>query len=226
MVKYNRVSRPGVDWTTFDGEPYLQELAECPSSHGREMFVLDLTSDLGIPVFAAWSRSTAVGPEQIVLGFGAHLDARIALLRAITEMNQMLSYLLQAPLERDRREHVTDRETVAWLKTATAKNQPYLWPAQGAALRTASDYARTTTDDVAADIRSGQAQVENLGLEMLVLDQTRPEIELPVAKVVVPGLRHFWARGARAVSTKVPVRLGWLPRPLAEEDLSPIPMFL
>ena len=30
-------------------------------------------------------------------------------------------------------------------------------------------------------------------MEMLVLDQTRPEIGLPVVKVVVPGLRHFWA---------------------------------
>ncbi len=222
---YNRVSRPGVDLASFD-EPYLQVITNCLSSLRREMFVVDLTSDLGIPVFAAWSRSTEPGLEQIILGFGAHLDARIALLRAVTEMNQMLSYLLQAPLKKGRREHVTDRETVEWLNTATAENQPYLLPAPGAALQTAADYARATTDDVAEDVREGQALVERLGLEMLVLDQTRPEIGLPVVKVIVPGLRHFWARFAPGRLYDAPVRLGWLRQPLAEVDLNPIPMFL
>ena len=222
---YNRINRPGVDLTSFD-EPYLQELTDCLSSHRREMFVVDLTSDLQIPVFAAWSRSTEPGSEQIIMGFGAHLDARIALLRAVTEMNQMLSYLLQAPLDKGGREHVTDRETVEWLKTATAKNQPYLLPAPGAALRTAADYERAHTHDVAMDVRAGQVLVERLGLEMLVLEQTRPEIGLPVVKVIVPGLRHFWARFAPGRLYDAPVRLAWLEKPLLEADLNPIPMFL
>ena len=38
--------------------------------------------------------------------------------------------------------------------------------------------------------------IERHGMEMLVLDQTRPDIDLPVTKVIVPGLRHFWARFA------------------------------
>jgi hypothetical protein len=45
-------------------------------------------------------------------------------------------------------------------------------------------------------------------------------------KVIVPGLRHFWARFAPGRLYDVPVRLGWLPQPLAEEQLNPIPMFL
>jgi ribosomal protein S12 methylthiotransferase accessory factor len=222
---YNRVRRPGVDLKSFD-EPYLQTLADSLSSHQREMTVIDLTSDLEIPVFAAWSRNIGAGPEQIIMGFGAHLDARIALLRAVTEMNQMLSYILAAPLDKGRREHVTDRETVEWLKTATLQNQPYLVPASGLESRTAADYARSQTDDVAEDVRAGQAVVERLGLEMLVLDQTRPEIGLPVVKVIVPGLRHFWARFAPGRLYEAPVRLGWLSQPLAEQDLNPIPMFL
>ncbi len=223
---YNRVSRPRVDLNSFD-EPYLQTLTESLSSLQREMLVIDLTSDLEIPVFAAWSRNIGPGPEQIILGFGAHLDARIALLRAVTEMNQMLSYVLAAPLDKGRREHVTDRETVEWLNSATVKNQPYLMPDSSAGLRTAADYSRERkTDDVAEDVRAGQALVEGLGLEMLVLDQTRPEIGLPVVKVIVPGLRHFWARFAPGRLYDAPVRLGWLTQPLAEKDLNPIPMFL
>jgi ribosomal protein S12 methylthiotransferase accessory factor YcaO len=54
----------------------------------------------------------------------------------------------------------------------------------------------------------------------LVLDQTRPDLGLPVVKVIVPGLRHFWARYAPGRLFDVPVRLGWQSRPLAEEQLN------
>ena len=90
----------------------------------------------------------------------------------------------------------------------------------------ASDDDLATTDDIADDVRDCQKRVERLGLEMLVLNQTRPEIELPVVKVVVPGMRHFWARFAKGRLYDVPVRLGWLPAPLTEEELNPVPMFL
>ena len=226
---YNRVRRPGVDLDSF-GEPYLRELADCLATHEREMHVLDLTSDLAIPVFAVWSRRIGgrSGPdaaEQIVLGFGAHLDPKIALLRAATEMNQMLSYLLQAPPDKVYSDHVTDRETVRWLKTATAENQPYLLPDTTAPLRTAGDYAPASTDDIAQDVNDCRTLVERQGLEMLVLNQTRPEIGLPVVKVVVPGLRHFWTRFAPGRLYEVPAKLGWLRAPLTEEELNPIPMF-
>jgi ribosomal protein S12 methylthiotransferase accessory factor len=67
--------------------------------------------------------------------------------------------------------------------------------------------------------------VRREGLEMLVLDQTQPDIELDVVKVVVPGLRHFWARFAPGRLYDIPVKLGWLTAPLTEEQLNPIAMF-
>ncbi len=222
---YNRIARPGVDLASFN-EPYLEKLAESLAGYDREMSVLDLTADLGIPVFAAWSRRKRGDSEQILMGFGAHLDARIALLRAATEMNQMLSYLLRSPLENDRRVPVTDRETVEWLKTATLVNQPYLVPRGDVPLKKHDDFRPATGADVAGEVRDCQQRVERHGLEMLVLDQTRPEIGLPVVKVVVPGLRHFWTRFAPGRLYDVPVQMGWLKQPLREDELNPIPMFL
>jgi ribosomal protein S12 methylthiotransferase accessory factor len=58
------------------------------------------------------------------------------------------------------------------------------------------------------------------------LDQTRPDINMPVVKVVVPGLRHFWPRFAPGRLYDVPVRLGRLAEPTAYEDLNPIPVYL
>jgi ribosomal protein S12 methylthiotransferase accessory factor YcaO len=52
---YNRIPRPGVNLDSF-GEPYLAELKDYLQGRHREMWALDLTSDLGIPTFMAASR--------------------------------------------------------------------------------------------------------------------------------------------------------------------------
>jgi ribosomal protein S12 methylthiotransferase accessory factor len=221
---YNRLRRPGVELDSF-GEPYLSRLQAFLRAHGREFWALDLTADLDIPVFASVCRRTDGPPEQIVLGFGSHLEPRLALLRAVTEMNQMLTSPLLKPEGKELGDPTADPETAHWLKTATTANQPYLLPANDSP-RTPSSHARGWADDVTEDVRVCQTLVERAGMEMLVLDQTRPEVGLPVAKVIVPGLRHFWARFAPGRLYDVPVRLGWLSRPLMEEELNPVPMFL
>ncbi|HEY9666843.1 MAG TPA: TOMM precursor leader peptide-binding protein, partial [Coleofasciculaceae cyanobacterium] len=86
---YNRVKRPVVQLDSFN-EPYLQNLTAYYETLHREFWVLDITSDLNIPTFAAISRRTNKQPEDILFGFGAHFDPKVALLRAVTEMNQMV----------------------------------------------------------------------------------------------------------------------------------------
>jgi oxazoline/thiazoline synthase len=220
---YNRVRLPAVDLDGFD-EPYLDEVRQFLRNHRRDCWVLDATTDLGIPVFVAATRRTDGAAEQILFGFGAHLDARLALLRAVTEMNQMLGHVLDARDEAPGA-HLTDRGAVEWLRTATVANQPYLAPKEGPA-RNAASYLPCRTDDIKDDVLACRALVEARGMEMLVLDQTRPEIGMPVVKVVVPGMRHFWPRFAPGRLYDVPVQRGWLPRPTDEGDLNPIPMFL
>jgi ribosomal protein S12 methylthiotransferase accessory factor len=161
-----------------------------------------------------------------VLGFGAHFDARVALLRAVTELNQMLVYIRDMDDEVDFATAIDDPETVAWLQTAAIEHHRHLIPDARIPPRKASDYTQRWTDDLRDDVLLCQRLVERHGMEMLVLDQTRPDIGLPVVKVIVPGLRHFWARFAPGRLYDVPVRLGWLPQPLREEQLNPVPMFM
>jgi bacteriocin biosynthesis cyclodehydratase domain-containing protein len=221
---YNRVRRPGIDLSSFN-EPYLGQLEAFLRDHHRDLWALDVTSDLGVPTVVAVSRRTDGGAEQIMFGLGAHLDARIALLRAVTELNQMLSPLLNVPAADPAAGHLTDRATLHWLRTATMANQPYLEPLDGP-LRRAADFPLCGSDNLKDDILFCQALAERQGSELLVLDQTRPEIGLPVVKVIVPGMRHFWARFAPGRLYDVPVKLGWLPQPRTEAELNPIPMFL
>jgi oxazoline/thiazoline synthase len=59
------------------------------------------------------------------------------------------------------------------------------------------------------------------GLDFLVLDQTRPDVETSVARVIVPGLRHFYRRFGGGRLYDVPVKLGLRDTPLAEKELTP-----
>lgn len=216
---YNRLKRGAVDLESF-ALPYVQQMQDYYRSIGREMWVIDLTTDLGIPIFAAVSRVTGQSQERILFGFGAHFNPETALLRALTEMNQFLPVLL----EWERTEH-THSVSGRWWKTATLESQPYLQPDASVPLKKASDFGYVRQDDLLEDVRRCQAIVEQQGMELLVLDQTRPDVGLPVVKVIVPGLRHFWNRFGAGRLYEVPVRMGWLEQAHEEAELNPIPVF-
>jgi len=216
---YNRTPMPGVDIASF-GESWLTDTVRNYRGLGRELWVLDLTSDFGIPVMAAVSRRLDAPHEHIVFGFGAHFDPRIALRRAVTELNQLLPVVLERGHELD------DRDARRWLEFATVANQSYLRPEPGQRARVLDDFPYDHRADVRQDISALAEMFGNRGLEMLVLDQTRPDVGLPVVKVVVPGLRPFWARFAPGRLFDVPVKLGRLAEPTPYDQLNPLPMFL
>jgi ribosomal protein S12 methylthiotransferase accessory factor len=88
-----------------------------------------------------------------------------------------------------------------------------------------ADFPIRHSGDLLDDILLCRQIVEERGMEMLALDQTRSDVKMPVVKVVVPGLRHFWARFAPGRLYDVPVQQGWLSQPLKEDELNPISMF-
>ncbi|MFB2916920.1 TOMM precursor leader peptide-binding protein [Aerosakkonema funiforme] len=223
---YNRISRPRVDLDSFD-EPYFQDLVNYYRSINREIWVLDITSDLNIPAFAAISRRCDREVEDIILGFGAHFDPKLAVQRALTEVNQLLAPVLTANADGTTQyADSADPPVINWWKTATLQNQPYLVPSSQIPAKVYSDYPRVDNEDLLDDIKLCQQIVEQKGMEMLVLDQTRPDIGLRVVKVIVPGMRHFWKRLAPGRLYEVPVQLSWLEEAMTEEMLNPIPVWL
>lgn len=222
---YNRVNRPAVDLDAF-GDPYIDRMRQVYADLHREIWALDLTSDFGVPVVGAFSRRTDKPAEDVLIAFGAHLDPHIALTRALTEMNQFLAPVAGHGPEGAVTYAGADREQKAWWTTATVANQPYLLPDRTAPAAGPGRWPTLAGDDLAGDLALAQRLVEERGMEMLVLDHTRPDVGLPVAKVVVPGMRHFWARFAPGRLYDVPVRLGWLDAPTAEADLNPTAIFI
>jgi len=216
---YNRVRRPGVALESFE-VPWVLELVEHHRGLSRELWALDITSDLGIPAFAAVSRRVDVPRQDVLLGFAAHVDARTALVRAMTELGQSLPSVPSAGDGPQARLRGDNHEAIRWWSTATLASQPWLGPDPAQPLRTLSDHPRPPTTDVAVTLQQCVQRLHDRGLHTLVLDQTRPDVGLPVARVVVPGLRHFWARFGPGRLYDVPVALGWRAAPLPEEQLN------
>jgi oxazoline/thiazoline synthase len=222
---YNRLRQRTVDLASID-DPYVQKLRDAYAARNRNIWMLDVTSDLGIPAFVAFSRRIDGHPtEDIVFAPAAHLDPHIAMLRALTELNQMIPGV--GPPEGQSAGYTyDDPEAVEWWQTATIANQPWILPSESLPPRRLSDFPDITHEDLLDDIVHVQGILEASGLEVLALDQTRPDIGLPVVKMIVPGLRHFWARFAPGRLYDTPVEMGLLERPTLEKDLNPIPVFI
>ena len=92
---YNRLQRPELELGAFD-DAYIRDLKRELAATGRRVWVLDITNDLAVPSFVALAHWMDGGQEFVEFGSGSHFDGRIALLRALTELNQFLSIALLA----------------------------------------------------------------------------------------------------------------------------------
>ena len=221
---YNRLRRPGLRLEAT-GDDELVAIADAYRDLNRDVWALDLTADLGIPTFAAISARLDSVPEDIVLGFGADIDPHRALRHAVLEMNHILPAVLPSARTSDGDYPYPEPAQKAWWRTASVENQPYLLPSTWVDELPPAVTKETSRSDSRRLMRL-LAELEAADLEVLVFDMTRPDVQLPVAKVIVPGLRHFWARLAPGRLYDVPVSLGWLPGPTPEDKLNPISMFL
>jgi ribosomal protein S12 methylthiotransferase accessory factor len=176
--------------------------------------VLDITSDLGIPSYVAMSHATQNGQDFVEYGSGSHFDPRIALLRALTEVNQFLSLGLMGL--RDAGSSSNDGAGPFRLQ-----EHPYLIPDGKPPVRPDFDTTFASLDTREQALACVDV-AKRAGLDFLVLDQTRPDIETPVVRVIVPGLRHFYRRFAPGRLYDVPVKLGLRDTPIPESELNPL----
>ena len=219
---YNRLQVPAVDLASFDDD-YLARAPAYYARHERELWLLDVTADMDIPAFVALSRRPGGETEEIIYGAGAHADPHLAALRAVCELNQCLTWLPR-PGSKAGRPAIDDPLALWWWKTAKLADCPWLAPRPDEPPSRAERYPVPDTTDTLEDVQRCRALVEARGMEFLVLDQTRPDIGMPVVRVIVPGMRHFWARFAPGRLYDVPVTMGRRSHRLEEAGLNPAPV--
>jgi ribosomal protein S12 methylthiotransferase accessory factor len=210
---YNRLQREELDLGQFD-DSYVRDLHRQLADEGRRLWVLDITSDLGVPTYVAMLHWIQNGHENIEFGSGAHFDSRIALLRTLTELNQFLSIGLMGG-------GTGEKPSLDRVNPLHLKEHPFLTPSGKPAAPLDSGSKFGPLENTLQQVEACVAIAKRAGLDFLLLDQTRPDVEVPVVRVIVPGLRHFYRRFAPGRLYDVPVKLGLRDQPALESELTP-----
>jgi ribosomal protein S12 methylthiotransferase accessory factor len=209
---YNRTRQPEIDLDRFE-DSYVRDLKSQLVDSGRKLWVLDITSDLGIPAYVAIVHWMQNGQENIEFGSGAHFDPRIALLRSLTELNQFLSIGLMGG-------GTGEKPSLDGVTPLRLEAYPFLVPS-GQPLLQQDPGLKMPLNNTREQVDACVEIARRAGLDFLVLDQTRPDVEVPVVRVIAPGMRHFYRRFAPGRLYDVPVKLGLLERPTPESELTP-----
>jgi ribosomal protein S12 methylthiotransferase accessory factor len=154
---------------------------------GVDVMIKDITSDIGIPTIAAVSDDTVLqDPTLLTIGMGTHTSARIAVLRALTEVAQ--SRLTQIHGAREDTTVADIRKRMGYERT---KRMNRYWFASSGN-RKFSDIPSFDTSDFLDDITLAQKRLQKAGLpKVIVVNLTRETIGVPVVRVIVPGLEVF-----------------------------------
>ncbi|MFD1328712.1 YcaO-like family protein [Mycoplana ramosa] len=204
---YGKHARPAADFAEAGG---AMTIFEWLADRERDCYLLDLTSDFGIPVRAAISADRAGG--GIAIGTAAHFDPSVAAISALTEM-------MQAFLSLEMRKAIPTKPGDPfqfWLNSVNVHSLPHLLPTarrerKGAAVSSPS-------------LDTCVALCHDRGLRLLMVDLTRARVGVPVARVVVPGLRPPHARFAAGRLFDVPPRIGWCDRSIDISELNDLPL--
>lgn len=178
---------------TGAGDP-LPSLLEKFTRAGLDPVIRDITSNFGIAcVMACVSDDFVPGFPQAHAGMGAHPNALIAVIRALTELAQSRAVDIQGVREDIAPAGVTvhpaERHT-----QRVGKIEAQRWTLQQAGrLRPFHDLPSVENDDIADDIRLILSRLVEHDIErVVVVDLSEAGSPFAVVRALVPGL-EFWS---------------------------------
>jgi len=125
-------------------------------------------------------------PTLLTIGMGSHTSAHIAVLRALTEVAQ--SRLTQIHGAREDTDTADVRKRIGYDRTKRLNRH---WFAENETVRF-PEMPSFDSDDFLTDIHHVVDRLGAVGLSrVIVVDLTRPEIGIPVVRVIVPGLEMY-----------------------------------
>ena len=160
---------------------------------GISLLIKDITQkDIGVPTFVAstieWVSSDY---GYFAKGYGTHLDARIALIRAITEASQTRAVNIQGARDDLRKIKYRSNDEIykrkwQFMSSASQNNKSNNNSIMFSKIKT---YVKK---DILEDIKILLNLLKKAGLRRVVIvDLTHPDIGIPVVRAIVPGLETF-----------------------------------
>ena len=174
------------------------ELAE------MQVAVWDITSDTGVPAYmcALAEKAGRVGWRTLgaFWGYGCHLSKDIAISRAVTEAAQARLTIIAGSRDDNFKAQYQRQTNAHALETLRERLL------NGTGVVDFSLRQSRSTDTFESDVEHLLEALRGIGIDSaIVVDLTRPDLGVPVAKVIVPGLEGYhwhetYRPGARALA--------------------------
>jgi ribosomal protein S12 methylthiotransferase accessory factor len=170
-----------------------------------DVAAFEITSDTGLPAFLCTIAEREYDPLRPLYGSegsGCHPVREIALLRALTEAAQSRLAIIAGS-----RDDIF-ADDYAYLFSPEAERRFRTRIAGGTATRDFRAVPTAPADTFAADVAWELERLRAVGVEqVVVVDLTRPELELPVVRVVIPGLEGLHAAPNYRLGPRASARL-------------------
>ncbi len=148
-----------------------------------EIVAKDLTTDVGMPVVAAFSRDLVHLTMVPIDGFGAHLDPRVATVRAILEIATTRALFIQ-------KYGIEGMcETVPLYLRHGEEEDPRFYAHHQKGIK---ELEVGYSTDIYEDIQSMISKLRARGLNRVVaVNLTRSDVDIPTVRMIVPGMETY-----------------------------------
>jgi ribosomal protein S12 methylthiotransferase accessory factor len=160
-------------------DPAAIELIDKFRSKGIELFLRDFSLNTGIPTIGVLAYDPSTYPEksEIVFTAGTTSNPEKSLCRALTEIAQLAG---------DFESRTTYRPTLP--KYATLEEAAYMMKSSGKV--SIQDLPNLDDNNMRIEIERCTAALEKIGLQILAVNITHPQLQVPAVYTIIPGA-HF-----------------------------------
>jgi ribosomal protein S12 methylthiotransferase accessory factor len=182
LLRWFVASQREFTFVDADGLPdRLRKLhRDATNAAGERVYLLDVTTDLGVPVYLAVAQPDRALPA--ITGAGAAPNAHYAAERALCELIQGCAFTWT-------RSGKTTTKLAAWPALLDCAMLPVQRMLSGGRTVALPDQATSTQPEDALDRLI--ARLQQLGMEPYVCDVAPPDSHVAVATTIVPGLERF-----------------------------------
>ena len=187
LFEIKRNKAPEINLKNIEN-PLINEIVDKFEGAGIDIKVVDLTSDVEVATIAAVSDDTVLkDPALLTLGVGTHLDPEIAVLRALTEVAQSRATQIHGTRE--------DTTRAVFMRKAGYERMKRInkhWFGESEDIIELDEIKNRSGKSFKEDIETSMKLLKKAGFEdVLFVDLTKPEIEIPVVRVIIPGMEVY-----------------------------------
>ncbi len=168
--------------------PLIRDMLHKFDQSEIEVKLLDLTADVDITTIAAVADDTVLrDPALLSLGVGTHLNPEVAVIRALTEVAQSRATQIHGTRE--------DTNRAVFMRKAGYERMKRInkhWFSDSHKLIDISRIKDKSKPTFKEDIETCVNILKKNGFDKIYYtDLTRREIEIPVARVIIPGMEVY-----------------------------------